>query len=68
VAAVGLGIHPSFEAAVAAMTRVVEVRDPDPAVHATYDALYRDVYRRMYPALKPLYGAIRRITGYPPPV
>ncbi len=29
-AAVGLGIHPSFEAAVAAMTRVVEVRDPDP--------------------------------------
>ncbi len=68
VAAVGLGIHPSFEAAVAAMTRIVEVRDPDPAAHATYDALYRDVYRRMYPALKPLYGAIRRITGYPPRV
>ncbi len=67
-AAVGLGIHPSFEAAVAAMTRLVEVRDPDPVAHATYDALYRDVYRRMYPALKPLYGAIRRITGYPPPV
>ena len=66
-AAVGLGIHPSFEAAVAAMTRVVEVRDPDPAAHRIYDALYRDVYRRMYPALKPLYGAIRRITGYPPP-
>jgi sugar (pentulose or hexulose) kinase len=67
-AAVGLGIHPSFEAAVGAMTRLVEVRDPDPVAHATYDALYRDVYRRMYPALKPLYGAIRRITGYPPPV
>lgn len=67
-AAVGLGIHPSFEAAVAAMTRVIETRDPDPATHATYDALYREVYRRMYPALKPLYSAIRRITGYPPPV
>jgi sugar (pentulose or hexulose) kinase len=67
-AAVGLGIHPSFEAAVAAMTRIVEVRDPDPTTHATYDALYRDVYRRMYPALRPLYAAIRRITGYPPPV
>ena len=50
------------------MTRVAEVRDPDPAAHAIYDRLYRDVYRRMYPALKPLYGAIRRITGYPPTV
>jgi sugar (pentulose or hexulose) kinase len=67
-AAVGLGIHPSFEAAVATMTRIVEVRDPDPAAHAVYDALYREVYRRMYPALKPLYAAIRRITGYPPVV
>jgi sugar (pentulose or hexulose) kinase len=68
VASVGLGIHPSFEAAVAAMTRVAEVREPDPVAHRMYDELYRDVYRRMYPALKPLYGAIRRITGYPPPV
>jgi sugar (pentulose or hexulose) kinase len=67
-AAVGLGIHPTFEAAVAAMTRVAEVRDPDPGTHALYDELYRDVYRRMYPALKPIYGAIRRITGYPPTV
>ena len=65
-AAVGLGIHPSFEAAVGAMTRVVETRDPDPVNHALYDELYRDVYRRMYPALKPIYAAIRRITGYPP--
>ncbi len=64
----GSGSTPSFEAAVGAMTRVVEVRDPDPAAQRIYDALYRDVYRRMYPALKPLYEAIRRITGYPPPV
>ena len=28
-AAVGLGIHPSFEAAVGEMTRLAEVRDPD---------------------------------------
>ncbi len=67
-AAVGLGIHPSFEAAVGAMTRLVEVRDPDPGTHALYDEIYRDVYKRMYPALRPLYGAIRRITGYPPAV
>ena len=67
-AAVGLGIHPSFEAAVAAMTRVAETRDPDPAAHAVYDDLYRSVYLRLYERLKPLYEEIRRITGYPPGV
>ena len=65
-AAVGLGIHPSFEAAVAAMTRVAETREPDPANHAMYEDLYRNVYLRMYERLKPLYEEIRRITGYPP--
>ena len=64
-AAIGLGIHPSFDAAIAAMTRLAEVRDPDPATHRVYDELYRDVYRKMYPALRPLYASIRRITGYP---
>ena len=29
-AAVGLGLHPSFEAAVASMTRIAETREPDP--------------------------------------
>ncbi|HEX5826917.1 MAG TPA: FGGY-family carbohydrate kinase [Candidatus Limnocylindrales bacterium] len=65
-AAVGLGLHPSFEAAVAAMTRVVETRDPDPAAHAVYEDLYRNVYLRLYERLRPLYEEIRRITGYPP--
>jgi sugar (pentulose or hexulose) kinase len=67
-AAVGLGLHPSFEAAVAAMTRVAETRDPDPANHALYEDLYRSVYLRMYDRLRPLYEEIRRITGYPPEV
>jgi sugar (pentulose or hexulose) kinase len=65
-AAVGLGIHPSFEAAVATMTRVAETREPDPANRALYDDLYRGVYLRLYERLKPLYEEIRRITGYPP--
>ncbi len=65
-AAVGLGIHPSFEAAVAAMTRTAETRDPDPAAHALYDELYRTAYLRLYRQLRPLYREIRRITGYPP--
>ncbi len=66
-AAVGLGIHPSFEAAIGAMTRVAGVREPDPATHRLYDDLYHEVYRKMYPALRPLYASIRRITGYPGP-
>ena len=53
-----------MEAAVAAMTRVVEVRDPDR--DATRVRRCTDVYLRMYPALRPLYASIRRITGYPP--
>jgi sugar (pentulose or hexulose) kinase len=65
-AAVGLGLHRDIPTAVAAMVRVGEVRDPDPAAHALYDELYRGVYRRMYDRLQPLYREIRRITGYPP--
>jgi sugar (pentulose or hexulose) kinase len=67
-AAVGLGLHPSFDAAVAAMTRVAETRDPDPANHRLYDDLYRSVYLKLYERLQPLYTEIRRITGYPPGV
>ena len=64
-AAVGLGLHPSFEAAVAAMTRLAGVREPDPEAHARYEELYRRVYLRLYGRLRPLYEEIRRITGYP---
>jgi len=65
-AAVGLGLHDSFEKAISAMTRVAETVEPDPQRHALYDRLYRRVYRRMYERLKPLYEEIMSITGYPP--
>jgi sugar (pentulose or hexulose) kinase len=64
-AAVGLDLHPDVRTAAAAMVRVGEVHEPDPATSALYDELFRDVYRRMYPRLQPLYRSIRRITGYP---
>jgi sugar (pentulose or hexulose) kinase len=67
-AAVGLGLHPSFEAAVAAMTRLAETSDPDPGNHVVYEDLYHSVYLRLYGRLRPLYAEIRRITGYPPEV
>lgn len=62
-AAVGLGLYPDFPAAVAAMTRVGQVFEPDPRAHAVYDALFHQVYRRMYDRLKPLYTTLRRLAG-----
>ena len=64
-AAVGLGLHADFKTAVAEMTHVGEVFEPDLKNHALYDDLYRDVYSKMYKRMKPLYKRIREITGYP---
>ena len=64
-AAVGVGLHADFRAAVKAMTHVGEVFEPDLKNQALYDALYHDVYKKMYKRLKPLYERIREITGYP---
>ncbi len=66
-AAVGLGIHPDFETAVAEMTRPGETFEPIEANVALYDRLYREVYLKIYGRLRPLYRKIREITGYPPP-
>jgi len=62
---VGAGLYPDHASAVAAMTRVGQVFQPDPARHALYDRLYHDVYRALYGRLAPLYRRIRTITGYP---
>ena len=64
-AAVGLGLHPSFDHAIRAMTRIGQVFEPDPHRHDVYDALYHKVYLQMYRRLRPLYEKIRQITGYP---
>lgn len=64
-AAVGLGLHPDFPSAIAAMTRVGKVFEPIAANHAVYDQLYREVYLKMYRRLQPMYRDIARITGYP---
>ena len=62
----GLGIHTDPVDAVAAMVRIADRFEPDPAAHRTYEDLYRSVYLPMYDRLRPLYREIRRITGYPP--
>ena len=64
-AAVGLGLYPDFETAVAKMTRIHHIFQPHPRAHEVYNDLYHRVYRRLYSRLSPLYKDIRQITGYP---
>jgi len=64
-AAVGLKLHSDFKTAVKEMTRIGEVFEPNQKSHKLYNALYHDVYKKMYKRLKPLYERIREITGYP---
>ncbi|NPV87734.1 MAG: carbohydrate kinase [Anaerolineae bacterium] len=62
-AAVGAGIHPNFQTAVREMTRLGETFEPNPARQRIYDDLYHSVYLQMYPRLRPLYHALRRMAG-----
>jgi len=55
---VGLKLHPDFDAAVRAMTRLGDVFEPHAPTHAIYDQIYRGVYCNMYARLKPLYETL----------
>ena len=63
--AVGLGLQPSFESAVAEMTRIQDTFEPNRQNQQIYDELYNRVYLKMYKRLSPLYEDIQKITGYP---
>lgn len=62
---VGLGIYPTYDAAIDKMTRLGEVFEPQQTTVQLYDRLYKEVYQKMYKRMKPLYQSIREITGYP---
>ena len=64
-AAVGLGFYDDYKSAISSMTRTEQVFDPNRSNFKLYNALYHDVYKKMYKLLKPLYERIREITGYP---
>jgi len=66
-AAVALKLHADFKGAANAMTRPGATFEPSTGRRKLYDDLYQRVYKRMYDRLKPLYEAIREITGYPAP-
>lgn len=57
---VGLGRFPSYDAAIDAMVHVGEVFEPDPQTAAVYDRLYRKLYVKSYPRLRPLFKIIKQ--------
>jgi len=65
LAASALGWYGSVAEAARAMAHSGTRFEPVAAHVATYDALYRQVYRPLYGRLRPLYRRMRAITGYP---
>lgn len=64
-AAVGIGHYQNYEQAAKAMTRIQQTFTPNPSNVAMYHQLFEQVYKKMYPQLKPIYHKIQEITGYP---
>ncbi len=60
---VGLGLHRSFDDAVAAMTRLGRTFEPDSARVDLYQRLYGRVYRKLYERLGPIYSDLNDILG-----
>ena len=61
----GLGWFANLDEAVNNMVHVKKIFEPEPDNVNIYEALYSQVYSKMYKVLKPLYSQIRDITGYP---
>ena len=64
-AAVGAKYYASHAQAVAHMSHTGKVFMPQHEHTHMYNALYEEVYSKMYDRLSPLYRSIRKITGYP---
>lgn len=63
--AVGCGLYADHQQAIAHMTHPGERFSPVDDHKNLYEQLFKEVYSPLYEQLKPLYGAIRRIVGYP---
>jgi sugar (pentulose or hexulose) kinase len=62
---VGLGVYATHAEAAEHMVHWDATFLPRPESARTYHDLFTHVYKRIYPALQPLYHEIQRITGYP---
>jgi len=65
LASVGTGIYKSLNDATKSMSRKGDIFIPSQDNVKKYDQLYKEVYLKQYKSLRPLYRAIRKITGYP---
>ncbi len=63
--AVGCGYYSNYQEAINAMTRIECTFMPNQESVQLYEALYQNVYKKMYQQLKPIYQQIKKITGYP---
>ena len=63
LAGIGAHIYGSLPEGQAQMRREEYVVEPDPAEHALYERLVREVYAPAYPTLRPLHEASRRVLG-----
>jgi len=63
--AVGCGYYSTYNEAIKQMTRIEGSFLPEPESVLLYEALYQNVYKKMYKQLKPIYQQIKKITGYP---
>jgi xylulokinase len=59
-AAVGVGLYPTLEAAVAQMVELGAEYHPQPELAARYEALYQ-IYLGLYPALKTSFHALAQV-------
>ena len=65
LAAWAAGWFPSAPAAAAAMTATTRDFAPEPTAVAAYERLYADVYRHLFPALRPYVDRLTALTSRP---
>ena len=53
-----LGVHPDFDTAVKAMVHPTDIFTPDAENAKKYQLIYTNVYKKVYPNLKPIYKLI----------
>ena len=65
IIAYGIGEYSSMDEAINNMVEYAGVFEPNPENTKLYNALYKDVYLKMYKKLEPFYKRMREITNYP---
>ena len=63
LASVGAGVHGSVESATDAMVRVSRRVDPNPAAAESYDKVYKEVYSKLSPAVRPVMHSLAKLRG-----